>query len=370
MAAFRERNHQLHPSSHQSGMSERRPAVIVTGSSGLLGHPLCQRLANLGYEVYGFDRVGLPEPPKVMEHVRDIECDVSNSASVRSAMQKVRQLSGDKIASVVHMAAYYDFSGSDSELYDEVTVKGTDRLLNELEDFELEQFVFTSTMLVHAPCEVGKHIREDDPLKARWAYPQSKIDTERLIRDGHPNVRSVFLRIGGVYTEFGRQPTLVQQIKRIYEKDFQGHFYPGNTEAGQSAVHLDDAVDAIVRTVQRRDRIESCTPILIGEPDPPSYAELQQLIGSQIHGDAWPTIRIPKRLAKVGAAATDMVQGGSAFIKPFMVDMADDHYALDISRAQSLLEWTPRHHLADEVATMTGLIKSDPQTFYRKNGLG
>ncbi len=350
-------------------MTKPRPAVIVTGSSGLLGHPVCIRLADLGYQVYGFDRVGWPEPPKNHDNVRDIECDVTDSVSVRAAMTKVHQLTGGTLASVVHMAAYYDFSGEDSDLYEKVTINGTDRLLNELEDFELEQFIFTSTMLIHAPCEIGDHIREDDPLEAKWPYPQSKIETERLIREGHPKVRSVFLRIAGIYTDDGQQPTLVQQIKRIYEKDFQGHFFPGDTDAGQSLIHLDDAVDSIIRTVERRESIEAKTAILIGEADPVSYQTLQNLIGKQLHGHEWTTMYVPKSLAKVGAAVTDAISGGDAFIKPFMVNMADDHYALDNSRAKELLGWEPKHGLSTTLPKITQALKDNPKRWYQANGL-
>ncbi|TWU01395.1 NAD-dependent epimerase/dehydratase family protein [Neorhodopirellula pilleata] len=346
-----------------------RPAIIVTGSTGLLGYPVCIKLADAGYQVFGFDRVGLPEPPKHHAYVRDIECDLTDSVSVRAAVDQVHQLTGGKLASVVHMAAYYDFSGADSSLYEKVTINGTDRLLNALESFDFEQFIFTSTMLIHEPCEIGERISEDDPLEAKWPYPQSKIETERLICEGHPGVRSVFLRISGVYTDYGQQPTIVQQMKRIYEKDFQGHFFPGDTRVGQSAVHVDDAVDAIIRTVERRDAIPPKTAILIGEPDPLSYEELQSMIGQQQHGKDWATHFVPKPLAKVGAAVVDAVQGGDAFIKPFMVDMADDHYALDISRAKELIDWTPQHQLSTTLPKMTNLLKSDPDQWCRKNGL-
>ncbi|OYP32955.1 NAD-dependent epimerase/dehydratase family protein [Rhodopirellula sp. MGV] len=350
-------------------MTDQRPSVIVTGSSGLLGRPVCRRLAEAGYSVFGFDRVGLPEPPKELEHVCDVECDLSDSTSVRVALQQVHQKTGGKLASVVHMAAYYDFSGEDSPLYEDVTVHGTDRLLNGLEAFQLEQFLFTSTMLIHAPCPVGEHIREDDPLQAKWPYPQSKIDTEKLIRVGHPNVRSVFLRIGGVYTDFGRQPTLVQQIKRIYEKDLQGHFYPGDMDAGQSPVHVSDVVDAIIKTVDRRNQLAPQTAILIGEPDPPSYGQLQELIAAKLHGRDWATLHVPKAIAKVGAAVTDACQGGDAFIKPFMVDMADDNYALDISQAKRLLDWQPQYRLIDVLPTILQSLKNAPDVWYQKNGL-
>ncbi|QDV70084.1 3 beta-hydroxysteroid dehydrogenase/Delta 5--_4-isomerase [Rosistilla carotiformis] len=350
-------------------MSTQRPAVIVTGSSGLLGQPVCEALAHRGYEVFGFDRVGLPEPPKANPHVHDIECDITSYSNVRAAIEDVRRRTDGKLASVVHMAAYYDFSGEDSDAYEAITIHGTDRLLNALDGFELQQFIFTSTMLVHAPCEPGQRITEEDPLLAKWPYPKSKIETERLIREGHPSVRSVFLRVAGVYTDYGRQPTLVQQIKRIDEKDFQSYFFPGDTDAGQSVVHLDDVVDAIIATVENRAKIEAKTAILIGEPDPPSYEALQDAIGQRIHGEDWTTLYVPKTVAKVGAAVTDKLSGGDAFIKPFMVDMADDHYALDISRAKALLGWQPKHRLIDHLPKILDALEKNRSQWLRLNGL-
>lgn len=100
--------------------SHTRPVVIVTGSAGLLGRPTCQRLAERGYEVFGFDRVGLPEPPSHLELVHDIECDVTDCNTVRGAVAEISKRRGNQIASVVHMAAYYDFSGEDSPLYKKV----------------------------------------------------------------------------------------------------------------------------------------------------------------------------------------------------------------------------------------------------------
>ncbi len=353
-------------------MAEReRPAVIVTGSAGLIGKPVCQRLEQLGYEVFGLDRIALPDWLQSHAHLHSIDCDVTDDASVQNAVRQVRERAGERLASVVHLAAYYDFSGEDSELYEQVTIEGTQRLLKTLRDLQIEteQFLFTSTMLVHAPCDVGQHIHEEDPLLAKWPYPASKIETERLIRESQPSLRSVFLRIGGIYTDYGQQPTLVQQIKRIHEKDFQGHFFPGNTDAGQSAVHIDDAVDAIARAVERRKAIEPQTAILVGEPDPPSYSELQDAIGQQMYGKEWVTLYVPKSVAKVGAAVSDKLSGGESFIKPFMISMADDHYALDVGRAQKLLGWEPQHQLMDTMPTMVESLQKNPDEWYRRNGL-
>jgi hypothetical protein len=44
------------------------------------------------------------------------------------------------------------------------------------------------------------------------------------------------------------------------------------------------------------------------------------------------TPQIPKSPAKAGAWLQDQIPGEEPFIKPWMIDLADDHYALDIHR--------------------------------------
>lgn len=65
----------------------------------------------------------------------------------------------------------------------------------------------------------------------------------------------------------------------------------------------------------------------------------------------------------------DFDQGEEPFIKPFMVQMADDHYELDISRAEELLEWTPKHSIREELPAMIARLKNDPAGWYEANGL-
>ncbi|MBY0507715.1 MAG: NAD(P)-dependent oxidoreductase [Bryobacteraceae bacterium] len=128
-------------------MTTKGSAVLVTGGSGLIGSAVIRELSER-YTVIGFDREGNPHPPPMAECV----CvDLTSSESVRAAFERVRYAYGDRLASVVHLAAYYDFSGEPSSKYEEITVRGTERLLKELRNFQVEQFLFSSTMLVHAP---------------------------------------------------------------------------------------------------------------------------------------------------------------------------------------------------------------------------
>lgn len=98
--------------------------------------------------VVGFDRKADNPPPTGCTY---IPVDITSDASVREGLTVIRQHHGSHVASVVHLAAYYDFLGEPSPMYDKITVQGTERLLRYLRefDFQVDQFIFSSTMLVH-----------------------------------------------------------------------------------------------------------------------------------------------------------------------------------------------------------------------------
>ena len=73
--------------------------------------------------------------------------------------------------------------------------------------------------------------------------------------------------------------------------------------------------------------------------------EIQHELGCLIHGEAWQTLEIPKSVARTGAWVETEVLDQDPFIKPWMVDISDDHYELDTGRARKLLGWKPRHSL-------------------------
>lgn len=338
----------------------------MTGSSGLIGFPLCERLES-GYQVVAFDRAGPPHPP----HSADVvSVDLTSPESVAAGLAHVKEKWGTRIASVVHLAAYYDFSGGSSPLYEEVTVKGTERLLKALADFEVEQFLFASTMLVHAPCRPGEKIRESSPLAPKWAYPESKLKTEELIRRARGATPAVYARIAGVYTDHCDSIPLAQQIQRIYERRLESRLFPGDLSHGQNFMHLEDLLDALTELIRRRMSLPPDFPVLLGEPETPSYGELQNVFARAIHGQEWTTYRIPKWFAKLGAWTKTLLPGRKGvFIKPWMIDLADDHYDLDISLARQTLQWEPKRRLRSAAPAFARKLKEDPEAWYKENKL-
>ncbi|MGQ0654159.1 MAG: NAD-dependent epimerase/dehydratase family protein [Betaproteobacteria bacterium] len=354
-------------------MAERaKPLVVITGAAGDIGSALTEAL-KADYALVGLDR------PGKKASIALIGVDLTSDDSVAKALDELRERHGARIASVIHLAAYFDFTGEPSPLYEKVNLEGTRRLLAGLQRFEVEQFLYCGTMLVHAPCAPGERIDEAAPMAPKWAYPQSKAATEDVVRENHGRIPYVLLHLAGVYDERTCVPTLAHQIARIYERDLQSYLYAGDTRAGQSMLHKEDMVDAFRRTVDRRKELPPETTILIGEPEPMGYDELQDAIGRLIHGEKeWTTLSLPKPLARAGAAIQQRLepvvpdaidQGEKPFVRPFMVAMADDHYALDISKARRLLGWEPRHRLRAVLPKLVRALKADPEAWYEGNKL-
>lgn len=352
--------------------SPEKPLILITGAAGNLGSALSAGLKD-HYRVVGLDRTAEGGDFPL------VKADFTSDASVADALKDITNQFGNHIASVIHLAAYFDFTGEDHPLYRSLNVEGTRRFLRQLQAFEVEQFIYSGTMLVHAPGNPGERIDEDQPLQPKWAYPQSKAAAEEVIIDEHGHIPYVLLHLAGIYDEKTAVPTLSHQIARIYERDFQSYLYSGDPDAGQSMLHKADMVDAFRRTVDRRADLPADLTLLIGEPDAMGYGDIQDELGRLIHGeDEWATIELPKPVAVAGSQAMVALEAiipdaidldDKPFIRPFMVTMADDHYALDISRAQTLLGWKPAHHLRACLPDLVAALKADPMGWYEANGV-
>lgn len=350
--------------------SSEKPLILVTGSEGRIGRAIAAELGDK-FRIIGFEQ-------KCDTGVDCIDVDISSDAAVSRAFQRLRKDYGQRIASVIHLAAFYDFSDEPDPLYEEVNIRGTRRLLKALESFEVEQFIYASTMLVHAPTQPGLPINEESPLAPKWPYPESKVAAEKEVRAYHGRIPFVIFRLAGVYTDWCEVPSLSTQFQRIYERQLQSHVFPGDSSHGQSFSHINDIALAFRLAVERRLQLPEETTLLIGESATESYESLQNLIGQLIHGTPWVTHQIPKSMAVAGAwlqfRIEDIVpdaidRGIEPFVQPFMVALSDDHFELDCSRAKKLLNWSPQYMLRECLPRMIARLKHNPASWYKRNKL-
>ncbi len=345
---------------------ETKGVIIVTGCSGRIGSRITAKLSDQ-YIIVGLDLV----PPKhSVPNMEYFPMDLTLDDSVTRGFHRIRELYGDKITSVIHLVSYYNIAGENPELYETLTVKGTERLLDALKGFQIEQFVYASTPLVHAPCEVGQTISEDSPVDPKWEYPQSQLKTEHLIKLKREKTPLVILRIADCYDEHCHSVPISNQIQRIFEGTISSRFYPGNVGHGSAYLHLSDLVDLIGQIVQRRHQLPEELVLLVGEDKTMSYEDLQRELSLLIRGKSMKTRGIPKSLAKSVATLQNILPlVPKSFVKPDLIEHLDDHYALDITRARTMLGWNPKHFLRNELQKIVASLRADPVSWYYTNGL-
>src|SRR3546814_17338180 len=112
------------------------PTVLITGSSGFLGQSIARGLLDR-YRIIGLD---LTQPKKPVAGVETIEINLTSDDDVATAMAEVRQRVGNRIASVIHLAAYYDTTGQAHPQYDADTAHGTRRPHPPLKVIETKNF--------------------------------------------------------------------------------------------------------------------------------------------------------------------------------------------------------------------------------------
>jgi len=52
-----------------------------------------------------------------------------------------------------------------------------------------------------------------------------------------------------------------------------------------------------------------------------------------------------------------------------MIDLADYHYELDLTRARTMLDWEPKRSLGETVPKMAQALKANPLEWYKENKL-
>lgn len=339
--------------------------ILITGSSGYIGRSLAARLVEK-YHVIGLD-LGIPE--RKIPNVIYKSLDISSPKNIENVLDEIHDEFGARINSVIHLVAYYSFSGQPSSKYQEITVEGTKNFLSSLRrHFHLDQFIFSSTMLVHAPTRPCDKISEDSEVAAGWPYPQSKVAAENAINEVKGDTRVVFLRMAGVYDDYGHSIPIGHHIARVYEQQISSALFPGNANHGQSYLHLEDLIHAMELLVEKKGELPSELTLLLGEEDVMTYRELQESIGELLHETPWPTIKIPAFIARCGAYVQQRTPFmREPFIKPWMIEFADDHYELNMSKVRSELNWSPTHTLRETLPKMIGALKENPEKWYKEH---
>jgi len=345
-----------------------QPVVLATMSTSLIGTYTITALST-EYQVVALT----PQPPaQPMREVDWIVCDLTEAQSITEGLAAVRMRHGDHLVSVLHLATYAEFSGEPRPLPRALVVDGTRWLLQGLQHFSVEQFLFAGSLFVmHPVTDPHAVLTETSPTAAMWDYPQWQLEAESAVQHNSGRIPTVMLRIATVYDEDCHAPLLAHFLHRIYEQQLGSHVFPGELTHGHAFLHLDDLSTCFRTIIARRHALGADELFLIAEPDFVTYGELAQIAGPLLHERGAVLLPIPKTLAKVGAWVRQHIGGGTEepLDTPWAVNFADLNYPVAINHARERLGWRPQHRLRATLPEMVRRLQQDPRRWYQLNGL-
>ncbi len=152
--------------------------ILVTGGAGRLGSEVVRLGAERGHEIVAFD---LPqarwENVSEIPGVETFKGNITDAENVEEACQGVD--------SVIHLAAILPpASEANRELTTMVNIEGTRSIIESLQRRKGKPFIFASSVSTYGiTAHEEPPISEDHPLRVHNNYSESKIESERLIRD-------------------------------------------------------------------------------------------------------------------------------------------------------------------------------------------
>ncbi len=208
--------------------------VVITGISTILGRMLAERLANLGYTVYGIDLRPWKKAPK------DIEI-IQSDVRKKPAEEVFRTKRPD---AVIHMASVAHFTQKFEERY-RVNLESTRAVFQYCYYYGVKRAVFTGRHTVYgADPDSSLYRTELDPPLGGLTFPElNDLITADLYASSalwrYPKITTTLLRI--VYTLGpSRRGTLANFIKGPVVPSVLGF------DPLFQFIHEDDAINAII----------------------------------------------------------------------------------------------------------------------------
>lgn len=338
--------------------------VIITGGSGFIGRALVRNLCAQNIEVINLD---IRFPDQIQDGESYQKLDLRDPQAISDYWQSE---TSEGLLAVFYLAAYYDFKNKAHPNYDLMQAG--------LEDFfELFSkkapdscpFVYASSMAAIKPCQPGEKISSPGEKFAAWAYPKSKVRAENFLEAKaikHPLVELV---LAGVYSDYCELVPLYFNIERIRKLPLERNFFPGKTDRGLTYIHREEVVLAFDQVLKKRWQA-GLYRFLIGQQTPLTYRSFHERVGRILHQKKLLLIEIPKWLAKFGAALMVFVcglMGKRRFVRPWMIDFADEHFEFDIRYSQQELGWQPHRQIQADLPRMLKKLKEEPEIYFEKN---
>lgn len=314
--------------------------LLVTGASGFLGGHLCEALAGQ-HEIVAMVRRGSDTSLLAPLGVEMRCCDLADPGSLDGVARGVD--------AVVHLAAYYTFTG-DKERYRCINVEGTRALLTSMINSGVTRIVYCSSTEAVGPTGAEPASEDRTPAPV-YEYGRSKLQGEELVREhASKGIEHTIIRPSGIYG-----PRNFEDISYWFITAFggsvMGRFVIGDGRRLLQFVHVEDVVQGFRLALENPRSIGRTYHI--SDSRAYTYDEIYAMLAG-IFGRRPPRLHVPVPVAKTLVAPVEVLNrlmGRDSFMfRTSTMNTFREDRNYSIERAQRELGYSPRWPLPEGLA--------------------
>jgi nucleoside-diphosphate-sugar epimerase len=230
--------------------------ILITGSSGFIGHELCNFYLKKNYKVFGLDK----NIYKYTKRILFFKCDIMNKGQL---IKIFKEISPEVI---IHLAARADLKSNKLNYYKENFI-GTKNLIDSANLVpSIKRVIFTSTLLVN---KIGTNVDKKFMFyNPNTKYGESKVLMEKIIRFSSCKFEWCIIRpttIWGdnIQNHFNTLLNLIQKKLYFhvgYEKIYKSYGYVKNKLFNHKTYYISD-----YENIELREWINKISNLLIGK---------------------------------------------------------------------------------------------------------
>jgi len=255
--------------------------ILVTGGAGFIGSHVCEALLARGDQLTVLDDFDDFYDPALkranaalLKQARIVEGDIRDRALLKQLFAEGR------FEAVIHLAARAGVrpSLSDPLLYEDVNVRGTLALLEELKSRPATRFVFASSSSVYGANDKLPYSETDDIHQPVSPYAATKRAGELLCFTYHHlyGLPVSCLRFFTVYGPRQRPEMAIHKFVRALHEGQPIPFF-GDGSTRRDYTYVSDIVDGVLRALERCSGYEIYN---LGESRTVSLSELVTALGA------------------------------------------------------------------------------------------
>lgn len=265
--------------------------VLITGSSGFIGSHLLRELTHNGYDVLGVDKKN-----SEYGHLKNncINCDILDLEKLLLVFAEYRP------DTVVHLAARTDLDEQENLEGYASNIQGTENLIKAIDEVDcVKRALFTSSQLV---CRVGYIPKSDSDYQPNNLYGESKVLTERIVRDSNlPGVTWCLLRPTTIWGE-GMSEHYQRFIRLVKTGKF---FHIGRNPLYKSYGYIGNTVYQYMRFMDAPPELVHGRTFYVADYQPLSLREWIDDLAREL--DASKIATLPESIAWSAAYAGDFL---------------------------------------------------------------